>query len=198
MHEEHKNAIQCLAGKNSVEANAFCSGQRQQERQATPFCTSDEDPRLMGVLSWAELIFVSRIDPWPLLDKPPAASTMKAIGAASYSRRSFAGADFDAGLQKTPPPCMKIHVQVVFRLPESQCQDAKRIHLWRLPIKWLSEPHKLKAPMPLRSSCKLRETCLCHNMVDVWDHAPGISEGVLGRHPLLYKLSIGRVLSCCS
>lgn len=50
---------------------------------------------------------MSRMDVWPLLDAPPAASTMKAMGAHSYSIRSFGGAAADEMLQKMPPPCVK-------------------------------------------------------------------------------------------
>jgi hypothetical protein len=36
-------------------------------------------------------------------------STTRANGAHSYSSLSFAGADVDTGLQKTPPPCSSRH-----------------------------------------------------------------------------------------
>ena len=45
----------------------------------------------MGVLASRDAMFMSKIEPVPLLDAPPAASTMKASGTHSNSSRSFGG-----------------------------------------------------------------------------------------------------------
>ena len=59
----------------------------------------------MGVLASSEVTGSSRMDCIPLLEAPPAASTMNAKGAHSYSSLSFAGADVLTGLMNRPPPC---------------------------------------------------------------------------------------------
>ena len=48
---------------------------------------------------------MSRIDRWPLLERPPEASMTNAIGAHSYNSRSLGGAAEDDMLQNIPPPC---------------------------------------------------------------------------------------------
>ena len=76
----------------------------------------------------------SRMDRVPSVDAPPAASTMKAKGAHSYSSLSFAGADALTGLRKMPPPCAKAlfpsaagHAKVTARL--SACSQHGGPHL---------------------------------------------------------------------
>ena len=71
----------------------------------------------------------SRMDRVPSVDAPPAASTMKAKGAHSYSSLSFAGADALTGLRKMPPPCAKaLFLQLLDT--ESECNLA-HASAWR-------------------------------------------------------------------
>lgn len=71
---------------------------------ATDRATSPREPTQMTLRSPEDSIRRESDEPLPSCDAPPAASTTKASGAHSYSRRSLAGAVGDFGLQKIPPP----------------------------------------------------------------------------------------------
>ncbi len=75
---------------------------------AADAATSCLEPRLMTVRASTTSTLMSSTDPLPHDDAPPAASTTNASGAHSYSSRSLALADAEAGLQKTPPPALRM------------------------------------------------------------------------------------------
>jgi hypothetical protein len=77
-------------------------------RLATDCMTSLCDPRLMTVRVSTASMRWSSTEPLPLCEAPPAASTTNASGAHSYSSRSLDFADSEAGLQKTPPPAVRM------------------------------------------------------------------------------------------
>jgi len=62
----------------------------------------------MGVRISREVMGNCKMDLFPSLEMPPAASTMKASGAHSKRRRNFAGAEGLTGLMKSPPPCKAV------------------------------------------------------------------------------------------
>lgn len=78
--------------------------------QCNVLCTSALDPREMGVRISREVMGTCKMDLFPSLELPPAASTTKASGAHSKRRRNFAGAEGLIGLMKSPPPCTAVIV----------------------------------------------------------------------------------------
>ena len=100
--------------------------------------TSDLDPKLTIVLMSVFAMVTSRMEPVAHSARPPAASTTRASGAASYSNLSFAGADLDTGFANTPPPCNEAS-QCVTSIVVICKQNAvpKILNIWQAVIPFL-------------------------------------------------------------
>ncbi len=114
--------------------------------------TSDLDPKLTIVLMSVFAMVTSRMEPVAHSARPPAASTTRASGAASYSNLSFAGADLDTGFANTPPPCNQAS-QYVTSIVVVCKQNAvpKILIIWRAVVPFLGSAWQ-SAPA---GTCKL-------------------------------------------